>query len=144
MSKSIDIKTKHAGVIEFQIVDGGERGILQVAEAQKNIPFPIKRTMVISRVKEGESRGAHGHRKIDQVIVPLVGSFTLGIDDGETKQEIFLDNPAFGIRLMPKLWHTMTNFSSDAVVLVFCDGHHDEADYIRDYSQFLEFVRNNP
>lgn len=140
----IKIKTKNAEVIKFQLVDGGAKGLLQVAEAEKSVPFLIRRTMVISRVGAGESRGAHGHKAFDQVIVPIQGSFMLGLDDGKTKQEIRLDDPVVGIRLMPKLWHTMSDFSPDAVVLVFCADHHDEADYIRDYDEFLEFVRNNP
>lgn len=140
----INIKTKNAEVVRFQLVDGGARGTLQVAEAEKNIPFPIRRTMVISGVQNGESRGAHGHKKFDQVIVAVRGSFVLGLDDGETKQEIALSDSAVGIRLMPKLWHTMSNFSPDAVILVFCDQYHDEADYIRDYDDFLTYVRENP
>lgn len=141
---SIRIKTKNAQVIEFQLVDGGAKGVLQVAEAEKNIPFPIRRTMVIGGVKEGASRGAHGHKKFDQVIVPLSGSFVLTLDDGETKQEVMMNDPGVGIRLMPKLWHTMSNFSPDAVVMVFCDQHHDEGDYLRDYNEFLDYIRNNP
>jgi hypothetical protein len=131
-------------VVHFQIIDGGARGTLHIAEAQKNIPFLIRRTMVISDVQNGESRGAHGHKQFDQVIVPVRGSFVLGLDDGEVKQEILLNDPSVGIRLMPKLWHTMSNFSPDAIILVFCDQHHDEADYIRDYDEFLAYVRNNP
>lgn len=137
------IRTKNAEWVVFKLVNDGLRGTLHIAEAEKNIPFPVRRTMVISGVGAGESRGAHGHKEIDQVIVPLRGSFVLGLDDGKTKQEITLDDPALGIRLMPKLWHTMKNFSPDAVVLVFCSHHHDESDYIRDYGEFLEFVCNN-
>ena len=138
-----EIKTRNAEWVVFKLVDGNARGTLQVAEAEKNIPFPVRRTMVISGVLEGESRGAHGHKEFDQVIVPLKGSFVLCLDDGTTRQEITLDDPSFGIRLMPKLWHTMRNFSPDAVVLVFCSHHHDESDYIRDYDEFLDYVRNN-
>lgn len=140
----IILKTKNTEIIKFDLIDGGPKGILHIAEAEKNIPFPIRRVFVMSGVAKGESRGAHGHKKFDQIIVPVQGSFVLGLDDGETKQEILLDNPSIGIRLKPKLWHTMYSFSPDAVNIVFCDQYYNEEDYLRDYDEFLAYVKANP
>lgn len=140
----IKLKIKNAEVIKFSLIDGGTKGMLQIAEAEKNIPFPIRRVFIMSGVANDESRGAHGHKKFDQIIVPARGSFVLGLDDGEVKQEILLDNPRIGIRLKPKLWHTMHSFSPDAVNLVFCNEYYDEEDYLRDYDEFLAYIRANP
>ena len=140
----IILKTKHTELVKLELIDGGQKGILQIAEAEKNIPFPIRRVFMMSGVTKGESRGAHGHKKFDQIIVPVQGSFVLGLDDGETKQEILLDDPGIGIRLKPKLWHTMHSFSSDAVNVVFCDQYYDEEDYLRDYDEFLAYIKANP
>lgn len=137
------LKTKNSSWIDFKLVDHGDRGLLQIAEGERNIPFPIRRTMVTSGMKKGEVRGEHAHKLFDQVIVPLRGSFTLHLDDGATTEDIVLDNPARGIRMGPKLWHKMSDFSDDAVILVFCDQYHDEADYLRDYDEFIDFIKNN-
>jgi hypothetical protein len=140
----IILKTKKAEVIRFGLIHGGHKGVLQISEAEKNIPFPIRRVFVMSGVREGESRGAHGHKKFDQIIVPVRGSFVLGLDDGENRQEILLNDPTMGIRLKPKLWHTMHSFSPDAVNVVFCDQYYDEEDYLRDYDEFLAYIKANP
>lgn len=144
MDKSIPIKTKYAEVIEFTVIDHGERGSLQVAESGKHVPFPIKRTYVLSGVGNGLTRGGHAHKTFDQVIVPLRGSFVLMLDDGETTQELHLDNPAVGIRIRPRLWHTMSNFSPDAVIIVFADQHYKEDDYLREYEQWQDYIKENP
>ena len=36
----------------------------------------------------------------------------------------------------------MFDFSPDAVLLVLASELYDEADYIRDYDEFLEYVKN--
>jgi hypothetical protein len=36
----------------------------------------------------------------------------------------------------------MYDFSADAVLMVLASDYYDEADYIRDYNEFLEMVRN--
>jgi dTDP-4-dehydrorhamnose 3,5-epimerase len=40
------------------------------------------------------------------------------------------------------VWHEMHDFSPDCVLLVLADAHYDEADYIRDYTSFMELKRN--
>ena len=35
------------------------------------------------------------------------------------------------------IWREMDNFSSGAVCLVLASNHYDEADYYRDYEEFL-------
>ena len=59
------------------------------------------------------------------------------------KQKITMDNPYYGIKLYAKLWHTMTSFSKDCVVLVLADDYYKEDDYIRDYDKFLEYINKN-
>ena len=35
----------------------------------------------------------------------------------------------------------MTEFSQDCVILVFANDYYDESDYIRDYNEFLEYIK---
>ena len=48
-----------------------------------------------------------------------------------------------GIYIGPGLWHTMHSFSSGCVLLVAASDYYEEADYIRNYEAFLEFVRQS-
>lgn len=40
------------------------------------------------------------------------------------------------------MWREMFDFSPDAVLLVLASELYDESDYIRNYDEFLEFVKN--
>ena len=40
------------------------------------------------------------------------------------------------------MWRDLDNFSSGAVCMVLASEHYDEADYIRDYHQFIEMTKN--
>lgn len=63
------------------------------------------------------------------------------LDDGKTQETVRLDSPSRGVWIGPGIWHVMKNFTPDCVLLVFADAHYDEADYIRDYDEFLKQVR---
>jgi dTDP-4-dehydrorhamnose 3,5-epimerase-like enzyme len=129
-------------MIKLQYYDDFPDGALVIGEAGKSVPFDIKRMYYITNLSNRKAvRGKHAHRKLEQYIFCLSGSFRLHLDDGETKQNFTIDSPYYGIRLGPKLWHTMTKFSRDCVILVLADDYYEESDYIRDYEQFMEYVK---
>lgn len=137
------IKVKNSGIIKLHYIDDFPDGTLVIGEAKKNIPFQTKRIYYITNLSNPKAtRGKHAHKKLEQYIFCLSGSFRLHLDDGSTKQNITLDNPYYGIRLGPELWHTMSKFSRDCVILVLASEYYDEKDYIRDYEEFLEYTRN--
>ena len=68
-----------------------DRGELTVIE--KNIPFSIQRIYYLHKAKAG-NRGFHAHKKLEQVIIAIHGSFTLKIDDGRETKTITMDDPA--------------------------------------------------
>jgi dTDP-4-dehydrorhamnose 3,5-epimerase-like enzyme len=138
------IKVKNSGIIRLQVFDDFPDGTLVIGEAGENVPFDIKRIYYITNLSNPKAiRGKHAHKKLEQYIFCLSGSFRLHLDDGETKQNITLDSPNCGIRLGPKLWHTMTKFSRDCVILVLASDYYDERDYIRNYEEFLEYIRKS-
>ena len=99
------------------------------------------RVYFVNNVRDASAiRGGHAHKKLSQIIVCANGSFVLNLDDGKHKQSILLDKPTFGIILKPKLWHTMSKFSKDCVILVFASAHYNERDYIGTYNDFLKVV----
>ena len=139
-----NIIVKNSGVIKLQFFNDYPDGNLVIGEAQRSVPFKIKRIYYINNLENpAAARGKHAHKKLEQYIFCVSGSFSLELDDGNMKQKIVLDNPYRGIRLGPKLWHTMSNFSEDCVILVVADDYYDENDYIRNYEDFLNFIKND-
>jgi dTDP-4-dehydrorhamnose 3,5-epimerase-like enzyme len=137
------IKVKNSGVIRLQFYDDFPDGNLVIGESQKSVPFEIKRVYYINNLFNKKAiRGKHAHKKLEQIIFCINGSFKLNLDDGEIKQSIIMNNPYIGIRLGPKLWHTMSYFSDDCVILVLADDYYQEDDYLRDYNKFLEYFKS--
>ena len=103
------------------------------------IPFEIERIYYLFDVPSGESRGGHGHKYLEQIIIAVSGSFTVTIDDGKRKQSFLLNKPNFGLYMKPGIWRDLSDFSSGATCLVLASDPYDEADYIRDYKEFLNY-----
>jgi hypothetical protein len=110
-----------------------------ITPIQNNIeaPFAIKRVYYLYDVPGGESRGAHAHRELEQLIIAASGSFDVTIDDGKNKKTVSLNRPNYGLHLKPGMWRELSNFSSGSICLVLASLLYDEADYIRDYNEFL-------
>lgn len=114
------------------------RGNLSYIEGNKHIPFEIKRIYYLYDVPTEAERGAHGHKKLQQLIIPLAGSFELTFDDGFNRKTFFLKRPWEGLYIPPMLWRELKCFSSGAVCLVLASEYYDEEDYFRDYNEFLK------
>lgn len=137
------IKVKNSGIFKCQFFNDFPDGNLVIAEAKRNIPFDIKRVYFINNLFNKRSvRGKHAHKKLEQIIFCVNGSFIIHLDDGKNKQNVKLDDPYTGIRLGPRLWHEMTNFSSDCVILVLASDYFKEDDYIRHYGEFLDYIKS--
>ncbi|WP_040391096.1 FdtA/QdtA family cupin domain-containing protein [Cellvibrio sp. BR] len=119
---------------------GDERGQLSILEAQKNIPFSIKRVYYLTNMKHDVPRGFHAHKELEQVAVCVAGKCRMLLDNGQAKEDVWLDAPNKAIRIEPMVWHEMHDFSEDCVLLVLASEHYDESDYIRNYSDFIEMV----
>jgi len=136
------IKVKNSGVIELQSFDDFPDGHLTVGELDKHIPFKIKRFYVISNLFNDRAiRGKHAHKHTEQYIFCLNGKFTLSLDDGKTTQKIILDKPSVGILLGKRLWHSMSNFSKDCLILVIANDYYKENDYVRNYDEFKRLTK---
>lgn len=118
------------------------RGNLSVIEGNKEFPFDIKRVYYTYDVPGGESRADHAHKTLTQLMIAVGGSFTVTLDDGTEKKSFLLNKPYQGLVINPGIWRQLTDFSSGAVCLVICSEYFDEDDYIRDYSEFMEYVKN--
>ena len=132
--------------MEIKIFDfqehGDERGTLIALEEMKNIPFEIKRVYYMYDTKHGVRRGFHAHKCLKQVLICVKGSCTILLDNGHEKNEVVLDTPNKGLYIESAIWREMFDFSDDAVLMVLASELYDEADYIRDYDDFIEYVKS--
>lgn len=120
---------------------GDDRGLLIAAESVKDIPFEIKRVYYITGVAPGIRRGFHAHKELRQVLFCVNGSCMIHLDDGSEQREVLLDHPNMGLCIDKTIWREMYDFSPGAVLLVFASEIYDESDYIRNYDEFIEYVR---
>jgi len=117
---------------------GDDRGSLVALEGNKTVPFDIKRVYYIFGTKEGVARGFHAHKTLKQVAVCVTGKCRMVLDDGHKKEDVWLDSSTKGLVIEELIWREMYDFSPDCVLLVLASEHYDEADYIRDYQQFIQ------
>ena len=118
---------------------GDERGNLSVAEVGGHVPFEIKRVYWIYGTSPDVTRGLHAHRELQQLAIAVSGSCKMLLDDGTSRASYSLDNPTRGLFIESGMWHEMTEFTENCVLLVIASQVYDEADYIRDYEEFLRF-----
>lgn len=127
-------------MIDFQ-KHGDQRGMLIALEEMREIPFDIKRVYYMYDTVSGVRRGYHAHRKLEQILIAIHGSCKIHLDDGTDTAEVTLDSPNRGLYLSNHVWREMYDFSEDAVLMVLASEYYDESDYIRNYQEFLKFVR---
>ena len=125
-------------MIELSRHHSDRKGNITVIENGVTVPFDVKRTYYLYDVPGGESRGGHAHKDLHQLIVAASGSFTVTLDDGSVKRTFLLNRPYQGLLVVPGIWRTLDDFSSGAVCMVLASEGYDEADYIRDYNEFLK------
>ncbi len=114
-------------------------GNLTSIENNKDIPFAVKRVYYLYDVPGGETRGAHAHINLEQIVIAASGGFDVTIDDGKNKKTILLNRSYMGLYLKPGMWRELHNFSSGAICLVLASERYLPEDYLRDYSEFIKY-----
>lgn len=121
---------------------GDDRGQLIAIEEGKDLPFDVKRVYYIYDTLPGVRRGFHAHRCLQQILICVSGSCKIHLDNGFDTAEVLLDKPSEGLYIANDMWREMYDFSPDAVLLVLASEYYDEADYIRNYEDFIKLVRS--
>lgn len=127
-------------IIELDKHHSERKGNLSVVENGDTLPFDVKRVYYLYDVPGGESRGAHAHKNLKQLIIAASGSFTVTLDDGKVKRSFTLNRPYQGLLVVPGIWRELDDFSSGSVCLVLASEKYDAEDYIRDYEEFLKYI----
>lgn len=118
---------------------GDRRGNLSFIEgAGKHVPFVIRRTYWIYDVPGGEVRGGHAYRENCEFVVALSGSFDVVLHDGRQEYRYHLNRSYYGLYVPRMMWRSMENFSTNSLALVLSSTDYSEADYIRDFNQFIQ------
>ena len=113
------------------------RGNLTFVENGNHIPFDIRRVYYLYDVPGGSERGGHAHIALSQLIIAMSGSFDVVLDNGSEKKRFHLNRSYYGLYVCPMIWRELDNFSSGSVCMVLASNLYDEADYYRDYDEYL-------
>ena len=116
------------------------RGNLTFIEGGRHVPFEIRRVYYLYDTPGGAERGGHAHKDLHQLIVAMSGSFDVVLDDGAQKKRFHLNRSYYGLYVCPMIWRELDNFSSGSVCMVLASNLYDEADYYREYSEFLKVL----
>jgi WxcM-like, C-terminal len=128
-----------AAIIELPRV-GERNGHISIVEGMKDLPFDIQRVFYLYDIPAGADRGAHAHRHCHQFLVAATGAFEVQLDDGRNKRTVRLDRPYYGVHIPPGIWAAEQSFSGGSICLVLTSQGYSEADYIRSYPEYLEFL----
>lgn len=106
-----------------------------------HVPFEINRVFYSYDIPGGEERGGHAHKECHQFIIAASGSFEVVLDDGTNKRTVALNRPFWGLHVPPGIWSSEQGFSSGSICLVLASHAYSEDDYIRNYDDFLEYIK---
>ena len=130
---------RQCNVFDLPVVHAPE-GNLTFVEGSRHVPFDIARIYYLYDVPGGATRGGHAHRSLEQVMIAMSGSFEVLLDDGREKKTVTLSRSYQGLYIGTMIWRELVNFSSGSVCMVLASDYYDEADYYRDYDDFLAAV----
>lgn len=118
-----------------------ERGNLSFIEEENHIPFKIKRVYWIYDVPGGEFRGSHAFKESEEFIIALSGSFDIYLHDGHKEMKVLLNRSYYGVYIPKLVFRRIENFSTNSLALVIASTLYNENDYIRDFEEFLNYVK---
>ena len=127
--------------ISIKSVTAAGMGTLSVFEAERDVPFAVKRIYYIHGAPEGVQRGGHALKQLRQLLWCPYGSILIRLDDGHEKAEVLLNDPAKGLIVEHNMWREMLWQKTDSVLCVAADSYYDADDYIRDYEEFRRAVQ---
>ncbi len=121
---------------------GDDRGKLVVIEGGQNVPFEIKRVFYIYGSDSTVVRGEHANKESEFVLINVAGTSKVRITDGKEEIIVELNKPMMGVYIPKMIWKDMYDFSSDSVLLVLASTHYDGNEYIRNYEEYLNVIKD--
>jgi dTDP-4-dehydrorhamnose 3,5-epimerase-like enzyme len=112
-------------------------GEIVVAQATQ-VPFEIARMFTLTAPK-GAVRGEHAHRRCMQFMLCVHGAVEVVCDDSQDRKTFILDRTNIAVCVPPTIWNSVVVKQDQSVVTILCDRPFEEADYIREYPDFMAF-----
>ena len=117
------------------------RGVLTPLEFEKQFDFIPKRIFILSPSSVETIRGEHAHRQCIQAIQSLRGEVEVSIYNG-TEASVEKLSHVENILLIPALhWISVKFLEHDSQVIVYASHTYDEEDYLRNYDDFLDLMK---
>ena len=116
------------------------RGNLTFIEGRRHVSFDINRVYYLYDVPGGAERGGHAHKVSEEFLIAMSGSFDVILNDGMQKKRFHMNRSYFGLYVPAKIWRELENFSSGSVCMVLASDFYSEADYYRNYEEFLRVL----
>lgn len=138
MTRSSHSTLDQVRLIALRTMGTLQDGILAVSQCGQDVPFTVDRLFTVS-APEGAVRGHHAHRQLQQFLICVHGAIEVVVDDGVRRQVYRLDHPSQALYLPAGIWGEQTYLEQGSVLAVLCDAPYDEADYLRDRAEFLDF-----
>ena len=132
-----------AKLIRIKSISTAGKGSLAFFEAQRDVPFEIRRIYYIYDTLKTVKRGGHAHKNTQQLLICPYGVISIDLDDGFEKTTVNLDDPSKGLLLGGQIWHEMTWTIDGSVLMVAASSYYDEDDYIRNYNDFLKYIEKD-
>ena len=139
MKDARTVAVDDARILDLKQVNTAEGGAIVSCEKSDLLPFDPKRVFYLYDIPAGESRGAHAHKECHQLLVAVSGSFQVKMTDGKSHKIVHLSQPHLGLHIPPGIWAAEREFSGGAICLVLASDEYDEADYIREISEFTNW-----
>ncbi len=118
-----------------------DQGSLVVMENTGTPPFSIARVFLVQAGKN-VVRGNHAHKLCSQFLVCSSGEVLVTCTDGDEEVEFLLNQPNLGLLIPPGIWSEQLYLIENTVLTVLCDRVYEAGDYIREYSDFLNFRKS--
>ena len=119
-----------------------EDGTLFIMESNTGPAITFVRTFIV-KGQRGALRGQHAHHLCRQLFVCLNGLCHVTVDDGIDIRSDELASADTGLFVPAGLWTTQKYISDNTILLVLCDRHYEEEDYIDDRATFFD-IRGVP
>lgn len=115
-----------------------------VLESLKDVPFEIQRIFYIfGRGNVGKVRGKHANRKSEFVLFNISGKSKVKVIDEDMSETIYeLNGSRDAVYLPTMIWKEMYDFTPDSVMMVVTNAYYDNEEYIRDFDEFAEEIRD--
>jgi len=130
--------------MDYKLIDmhvfSDERGKLISLEGNRHVPFEIKHVCWIYDTLPDRNRGMHAHKDIEQVIIAIDGCCRFVLDDGKTREELWLNRPDKALYIGKNMWREMRDFSYGCKLMVLSSDYYNKYEYIRDYDEFLRSI----